>query len=84
MTLKMLNQALEKCSIEEVEPMGQRFDPERHEAMATQPSAEYEPNTVVHVVQKGYVMEGRLLRPAMVIVSREADQQQGGHVDEQA
>ncbi|MDN3518356.1 nucleotide exchange factor GrpE [Aquisalimonas lutea] len=84
LTLKMLSQAMEKFEITEVDPMGQKFDPERHEAMATQPSAEHEPNTVIHVVQKGYMLDDRLLRPAMVIVSKEADQQQGGHIDEQA
>ena len=84
LTLKMLTQALEKFEVDEIEPMGKKFDPERHEAMATQPSAEHEPNTVIHVVQKGYMLNDRLLRPAMVIVSKEADQQQGGHIDEQA
>lgn len=84
LTLKMLSQAMDKFEITEVDPMGQKFDPERHEAMATQPSAEHEPNTVIHVVQKGYMLDDRLLRPAMVIVSKEADQQQGGHIDEQA
>ncbi|MFV8833692.1 nucleotide exchange factor GrpE [Aquisalimonas sp.] len=84
LTLKMLSQAMEKFQISEVEPMGQKFDPERHEAMAMQPSAEHEPNTVIHVVQKGYLLNDRLLRPAMVIVSKDADQQQGGHIDEQA
>ena len=84
MTLKMLDQALEKCEITEIDPMGRKFDPERHEAMATQPSAEHEPNTVIHVMQKGYLLDNKLLRPAMVIVSREAEQQQGGHIDEQA
>lgn len=84
LTLKMLTQAMDKFEITEVDPMGQKFDPERHEAMATQPSAEHEPNTVIHVVQKGYLLGERLLRPAMVIVSKEADQQQGGHIDEQA
>ncbi|MCP1676010.1 molecular chaperone GrpE [Natronocella acetinitrilica] len=84
LTLKMMNQALEKFSIAEVNPAGQKFNPEEHEAMAMQPSAEHEPNTVIHVVQKGYRLSDRLLRPAMVIVSRPADQQQGGHIDEQA
>lgn len=84
LTLKMLAQALEKFEVEEIEPMGKKFDPERHEAMATQPSAEHEPSTVIHVVQKGYMLNDRLLRPAMVIVSKEAEQQQGGHIDEQA
>ena len=70
LTLKMLAGALEKFSVTEVNPLGERFDPARHEAMATQPSAEAEPNTVLNVVQKGYLLNDRVLRPAMVIVSR--------------
>jgi len=84
LTLKMLTQAMEKFDIAEVDPMGQKFDPERHEAMATQPSAEHAPNTVIHVLQKGYLLNDRLLRPAMVIVSKEAHQQPGDQIDEQA
>lgn len=86
LTLRMFNQALEKFGIEELNPQGERFDPERHEAMAAQESAEHEPNTVIHVVQKGYRLGERLLRPAMVIVARGAqnDRRNGGNVDEQA
>ncbi len=84
LTLKMLNQVLEKFSVTEINPAGRKFDPDEHEAMAMQPSAEHEPNTVIHVVQKGYRLSDRLLRPAMVIVARPADQQQGGQIDEQA
>jgi molecular chaperone GrpE len=58
-----------------LDPAGLPFNPEFHEAMATQPSAEYPPGTVVAVVQKGYVLNGRLLRPARVLVSREPDPQ---------
>jgi len=53
-----------------VDPAGQPFDPEYHEAMATQPSADQPPGTVMAVVQKGYLLNGRLLRPARVLVSR--------------
>lgn len=86
LTLRMFNQALEKFGIEELNPQGERFDPERHEAMAAQESAAHEPNTVIHVVQKGYRLGDRLLRPAMVIVARGApnDGRNGGSVDEQA
>ena len=70
LTLRMFNQALEKFSIEELDPEGARFDPEAHEAMAAQEAADVEPNTVINVVQKGYRLGDRLLRPAMVIVSR--------------
>ncbi|MGD8429998.1 MAG: nucleotide exchange factor GrpE [Ectothiorhodospiraceae bacterium] len=85
LTLRMLAQAMEKFDIAELNPKGERFDPGQHEAMAAQESAEHEPNTVIHVVQKGYQLGERLLRPAMVIVSKPAaDPQQGGHIDEQA
>ncbi len=84
LTLKMLSQAMEKFDIAEVHPLGQKFNPDEHEAMAMQPSAEHAPNTVIHVVQKGYKLSDRLLRPAMVVVSREAENQQGGEDDNKA
>ncbi|MCG5535351.1 nucleotide exchange factor GrpE [Ectothiorhodospira mobilis] len=70
LTLKMLTQVMEKQGIQEVMPEGERFDPERHQAMSMQENAELEPNTVMTVLQKGYLLNDRLLRPAMVIVSR--------------
>jgi molecular chaperone GrpE len=70
-TLKLLSKAFEKAGLVEIEPRGDVFNPELHEAMVTQPSAEHEPNTVLQVVQKGYQLNGRLLRPARVIVARE-------------
>ena len=70
LTLKLLNNVFEKFSIEEIDPMGEAFDPNLHEAMTMQESAEHEPNTVLTVVQKGYSLHGRLVRPAMVIVSK--------------
>jgi len=70
LTLRMFDQALEKFSIEPINPEGERFDPEKHEAMAAQESTDAEPNTVLTVVQKGYRMGDRLLRPAMVIVAK--------------
>lgn len=86
LTLKMLNQVFERFQIEELNPQGERFNPDYHEAMAAQPSSEQEPNTVLHVVQKGYRLEERLLRPALVIVARQAEDpsggQGGGSVDE--
>ena len=72
-TLRLLAKALEGAGITELDPAGQPFDPERHEAMAVQPTAEQPPDTVLTVVQKGYVLNGRLLRPARVIVSRAPD-----------
>lgn len=84
LTLKMLRQAMEKFDIRELNPQGGKFDPERHEAIATQESGEHEPNTVIHVVQKGYLLGERLLRPAMVIVARVPTLPGGGQIDEQA
>lgn len=77
LTLRMFNQALEKFRIEEINPEGERFDPACHEAMAAQPAADAEPNTVLNVVQKGYRLGERLLRPAMVIVAK-APEENGG------
>ncbi len=59
-----------KFGMEVVDPQGQQFDPERHQAMSIQESADHDPNTVTAVMQKGYVLNGRLLRPAMVMVSK--------------
>lgn len=72
-TLRLLNRAFEKSGLGVVDPAGQPFNPEFHEAMATQPSADQPPGTVLAVVQKGYVLNGRLLRPARVLVAREPD-----------
>ncbi len=73
LTLKVLSSAFEKFSIEEINPIGEAFDPNLHEAMTLQESSEHEPNTVLTVMQKGYTLHGRLIRPAMVIVSKAAD-----------
>jgi molecular chaperone GrpE len=70
-TLKLLTKAFEKAGLSELEPRGEVFNPELHEAMVTQPSAEHVPDTVLQVIQKGYQLNGRLLRPARVIVARE-------------
>ena len=75
MTLKQLAQVFEKFGITEVDPKGERFDPEQHEAMAAQPSAEAEPDTVLTVVQKGYMLNGRMLRAARVLVARKPDEE---------
>jgi molecular chaperone GrpE len=70
-TLKLLGSTLERFGIIEVDPAGEPFDPEFHEAISVQPSDDVEPGSVVTVVQKGYTLNGRLLRPAMVIVAAE-------------
>ncbi len=69
-TLRLLDAALEQAGVAEFDPEGEPFDPARHEAMTMQPSATAEPNTVLTVIQKGYLIHDRLLRPARVIVSK--------------
>lgn len=68
-TLKQLASVMERFGVEVVDPAGEPFDPERHEAISVQPSENMEPGSVVTVLQKGYVLNGRLLRPALVIVA---------------
>lgn len=72
LTLRMLIAAIDKQGVQEVNPLGDKFNPALHEAMAMQPTAEVEPNTVLQVMQKGYVLNERLLRPARVIVAKAA------------
>jgi molecular chaperone GrpE len=71
-TLKELNRAFDKAGIKIIDPAGQSFDPNWHEAMVAQESRDVPPNTVMSVIQKGYSLNGRLLRPARVIVSKAA------------
>ena len=72
LTLRQLEAALEKASIREIDPQpGERFDPHRHQAMAAV-EANAEPNTVVAVMQKGYLLHDRVLRPALVTVAKTA------------
>ena len=71
-TLKELNRAFDKAGIKLIDPTGRPFDPNWHEAMVAQESREVAPNTVLSVIQKGYSLNGRLLRPARVIVSKAA------------
>lgn len=70
LTLKMFSDCAGKFGVEAVDPIGQPFDPELHQAMTMQESSEHEPNTVIAVMQKGYLLNGRLVRPAMVVVSK--------------
>jgi molecular chaperone GrpE len=70
-TLQLLARALEKLGVSVIDPLGEPFDPERHEAMMTRESGTAEPNSILEVVQPGYELNGRLLRPARVIVARE-------------
>ena len=73
LTLKMLGDAMNKFGVEQIDPVDQPFDPELHQAMSMQPRNDVPANTVVAVVQKGYTLNGRLVRPAMVMVSQAAD-----------
>jgi molecular chaperone GrpE len=69
-TLRQLHRAFEKAGIKIIDPQGQPFDPAWHEAMVAQESRDQPANTVLSVIQKGYSLNGRLLRPARVIVSK--------------
>lgn len=69
LTLKQLKSVFEKFSITEVNPVGEKFDPHRHQAISTVDS-EAEPNTVVQVLQKGYLLHDRVIRPALVTVAK--------------
>ena len=69
LTLKQLNSVFEKFRVTEVNPVGQKFDPHRHQAISTV-EADAEPNTVVQVFQKGYLLNDRVIRPAMVSVTK--------------
>ena len=68
LTMDVFNSSMAKFSVETVEPLGEKFNPELHQAMAMQPSEEYEEGHVSAVMQKGYTLNGRLVRPAMVMV----------------
>jgi len=68
-TLRLLFKAFESAGLTQLDPVGQPFDPAQHEAMVMQASAEQPPHTVLKVIQKGWLLNGRLLRPARVIVS---------------
>ena len=70
LTRKQALQVLTSHGLEVLDPVGERFDPSWHEAMATQPSDEFEPDTVAQVLQKGYRLNERLIRPARVIVAK--------------
>jgi len=72
-TLKLLATVMERFGVKEVDPLGEPFDPALHEAMTMQPSAELEPGSVLTVFQKGYQLNGRLLRPARVVVVAEGN-----------
>ncbi|WP_370293463.1 nucleotide exchange factor GrpE [Thalassolituus sp.] len=79
MTLTALLASLQRFNVEPVDPAGQTFNPELHQAITMIENPSLAPNTVMDVMQKGYTLNGRLLRPAMVVVSKG-----GAQIDEQA
>lgn len=72
LTLKMFVDTLAKHGVQQLNPVGQPFNPEFHQAMSMVPNAEMAPNSVLAVMQRGYTLNGRLVRPAMVVVTKAA------------
>ena len=70
MTLNLLMNSLRKFNVEQLDPVGEPFDPQKHEALSMVPAPDSEPNSVVAVVQKGYTLNERVVRPAMVMVAK--------------
>jgi len=68
LTMNVFKKAMEKFDVVAIDPLGEKFNPDLHQAIAMQPSDEYEDNHVSAVMQKGYTLNGRVIRPAMVMV----------------
>lgn len=81
MTLNLFMNSIRKFNVAQINPVGEPFDPQLHEAMSMVPAPDAEPNSVVAVVQKGYTLNERLVRPAMVVVAKAQD---APKIDEQA
>lgn len=81
MTLNLFMNSLKKFNVEQLDPVGEPFDPQKHEALSMVPAPDVEPNSVVSVVQKGYMLNDRLVRPAMVMVAKA---ESSPKIDEQA
>jgi len=77
LTLKQLNAVFEKVNLKEINPIGEKFDPHQHQAISMLPS-EKEPNTVINVLQKGYKLHDRVIRPALVTVAKPEDSLKSG------
>ena len=73
LTLKMFVDTLAKFNLEQMNPEGEPFDPKLHQAVSMVENNEVEPNTVLSVMQRGYILSGRLIRPAMVVVSKTSE-----------
>lgn len=82
LTLKQFNAVFNKFNIEAIDPVGLPFNPEHHQAMSMQPTTEFAANTVMNVFQKGYLLNDRLVRPAMVVVAKAPEA--SPNIDEQA
>ena len=72
--IRMLGKVMQDHGLSMIDPQGEAFNPELHQAMTVLPSAECEPDTVLEVMQKGFQLNGRLIRPAMVVVSKEPEE----------
>lgn len=70
LTLKMFNSALEKFGVEVVNPIKEPFNPELHQAVSVKPDSKEKPGSIIEVLQKGYLLNKRLIRPALVIVTK--------------
>lgn len=81
MTLSLFMNSLQKFNVKQLNPLGEPFNPQQHEAMSMVPAPDAEPNSVIAVVQKGYTLNDRLVRPAMVVIAKA---ESGPKVDEQA
>lgn len=76
LTLKLFSDVMNKFGVKQIDPKEEAFNPEYHQAMTVQPSADLAPNSVISVLQKGYTLNGRLVRPALVVVSKAQEQEQ--------
>jgi len=70
LTMDMLAQVLERSGLQQVDPLGEKFDPEKHQAISMIEVPDTEPNSIVEVMQKGFLLNDRLIRPAMVVVAK--------------
>ena len=83
LTLKMFADCTDKFGMKSLDPKGEKFNPEFHQAMSMQESPEHEPDTVIAVMQKGYLLNDRLVRPAMVVVAKAASGEKKEQKDEE-
>lgn len=70
LTMNMFAQVLERSGLQQINPLGERFDPERHQAISMLETKDAESNSIIEVMQKGFLLNDRLIRPAMVVVAK--------------